>query len=227
VLDGRERETLEAFYRGLTPGQLASITSVSMDFWDPFIRATLAQVPQAEEKIVHDLFHLVQKTNRAVDEVRRQEHAELRARGDRRLHRTRYAWLYAVENRPEEAAESAQAAIEANLRTARAWGYKEALREIFRIATRANAEPMLRHWVTCVRRTRMEPLRKFAASLSKHLRCVLNYFHRGRTNAESESLNSRLQALITKSCGYRNRERFKHDAYFHFGNLDLFPGPVA
>jgi transposase len=73
----------------------------------------------------------------------------------------------------------------------------------------------------------MEPLRKFAASLRQHLRCVLNYFHRGRTNSESESMNSRLQALITRSCGYRDHERFQQDAYFHFGNLDLFPDPIA
>jgi hypothetical protein len=73
----------------------------------------------------------------------------------------------------------------------------------------------------------MEPRRKFAASLSPHLRCELNDLHRGRTNAEGASMNSRLQALITKSCGYHNRERFQQDACFHFGNLDLFPGPVA
>jgi hypothetical protein len=47
----------------------------------PCVTLIHARVLQAEDKIVHDLVHLVQKTNRAVDEVQRQEHAELKACG--------------------------------------------------------------------------------------------------------------------------------------------------
>lgn len=226
VLEGREESVLSGFYAGLTPAQLASTRSVSMVFWAPFIQATLRYVPGARRKIVHDLFHIVQKANRAVDEVRRVEHAELKAGGDERLRRTRFASLHAAENRPAAAGKRVRAAIAANLRTARAWGCKEALREAFRMATVSNAGAMLGHWITCVGRTRMEPLRKLARSLRSHLDCILNYFRLGRTNAEGESINSRIQALISYSCGYRNRERFRTDALFHLGNLDLNPGPT-
>ncbi len=40
----------------------------------------------------------------------------------------------------------------------------------------------------------------------------------------AEAINSRIQELIQQSCGYRNRERFKHDMFFHLGGLDLYPG---
>ena len=33
----------------------------------------------------------------------------------------------------------------------------------------------------------------------------------------------RIQHLIQQSCGYRNRERFKRDVFFHLGGLDLYP----
>ncbi|MCF7838676.1 MAG: hypothetical protein K9N49_08615 [Candidatus Marinimicrobia bacterium] len=41
--------------------------------------------------------------------------------------------------------------------------------------------------------------------------------------AFAEGVNSRIQLLIQKSCGYRNRERLKTDILFHFGALNLKP----
>jgi hypothetical protein len=43
------------------------------------------------------------------------------------------------------------------------------------------------------------------------------------SNALAEGINSRIQHLIQKACGYRNRERFKRDVLFHLGGLDLYP----
>ena len=39
----------------------------------------------------------------------------------------------------------------------------------------------------------------------------------------AEGLNSRIQAIKRRACGYRNRERFRHAIYFHLGGLDLYP----
>ena len=38
-----------------------------------------------------------------------------------------------------------------------------------------------------------------------------------------EGLNNAIQGLIKKAFGYRNRERFRTDIFFHFGGLDLYP----
>jgi len=43
------------------------------------------------------------------------------------------------------------------------------------------------------------------------------------TNALSEGLNSKIQGIKRKGCGYRNRERFRNAIYFHLGGLDLYP----
>jgi hypothetical protein len=43
------------------------------------------------------------------------------------------------------------------------------------------------------------------------------------SNALAEGVNSRIQHLIQKACGYRNRERFKRDVLFHLGGLNLYP----
>jgi transposase len=43
------------------------------------------------------------------------------------------------------------------------------------------------------------------------------------TNALSEGLNSKIQWIKRKACGYRNRECFRNAIYFHLGGLDLYP----
>ena len=40
-------------------------------------------------------------------------------------------------------------------------------------------------------------------------------------NGHAESMNARIQRIKQRSCGFRNRERFRNASYFHFG-LDLY-----
>jgi transposase len=44
-----------------------------------------------------------------------------------------------------------------------------------------------------------------------------------QTNAMSESLNSKIQWIKRRACGFRNRDRFRNALYFHLGGLDLYP----
>ena len=39
--------------------QLAGVEAIAMDMWKPYVQSTLAHVPGAASKIVHDPFHLV------------------------------------------------------------------------------------------------------------------------------------------------------------------------
>jgi len=48
------------------------------------------------------------------------------------------------------------------------------------------------------------------------------FFRHRITNAASEGLNLRIQAIRTAARGYRNREQFKAAIYFHCGGLDLY-----
>lgn len=58
VADDRRQATLEAFLETLTPEERASIESVAMDMWGPYIAALKAKVPEAERKIAFDKFHV-------------------------------------------------------------------------------------------------------------------------------------------------------------------------
>ena len=66
VGEGRDQESLDAYWQKFTPEELTRIQGVAMDMWEPYINSTLASVPGAEEKIVHDPFHIVQHANKEV-----------------------------------------------------------------------------------------------------------------------------------------------------------------
>ena len=106
IAEGRDEAALDGFWEGLSGQQKENIEAVAMDMWKPYINATRAQLYGAEEKIVHDPFHLHRHMNEAVNQVRKQEHAILHKQGDERLRGTRYYWLYGGENRPDRVMEA-------------------------------------------------------------------------------------------------------------------------
>ena len=71
---------------------------MAIDMWDRFEDSIREHVPDPDEKIVYDRFHVVKHLNEAVDKVRRQEHKALSAEGDERLKGTKYDWLRNREN---------------------------------------------------------------------------------------------------------------------------------
>src|SRR5262249_22169055 len=94
VAEDRKEESLSGFYQTLSAKQLAKIEAIAMDMWEPFVTATKAHVPGAEQKIVFDRYHIMQHMNQAVDEVRKREHQALRKAGEETLTGTKYLWLY-------------------------------------------------------------------------------------------------------------------------------------
>ena len=100
VEDDREETSLDRFWASLSPGQRAGVQTVAMDMWTAFQNSTLRHVPDAAGKIVFDNFHVAKHMNKAVDEVRRTEHAALQALGDTTLKGSRQLWLYGLENVP-------------------------------------------------------------------------------------------------------------------------------
>lgn len=223
VGEGREQASLDGFWQSLTPTQLAGVEAVAMDMWEPFVQSTLAHVPGAQAKIVHDPFHLVKAMNEAVNEVRKSEHRRLQAQGDDTLTGTRQLWLYGLENVPAKQARSFKEVWTINLQTSRAWMLKEVFRSFWLCDTLKQAARYFDKWYSWAIRSRLAPVKKVARTCKAHLDHLLTFFMHRLTNGPIEGLNNAIQGLIKKAFGYRNRERFKTDIYFHFGGLNLYP----
>ena len=223
VGEDRKKQSLDAYWRSLTSEQLEGIQCVAMDMWEPFVASTAASVPDGARKICHDPFHIVQHMNKAVNDVRKAEQRSLGADGDNPLQGTRWDWLHGMENVPEDRQPAFDAIKLSQLKTARAWTLKEVLRTLWTFQTEAGARKHFRRWYGWAIRCRLEPVKRVARMVKKRLDNVVNYCRHRLSNGPIEGLNNKIQGLTKKAYGYRNRQRFINDIYFHCGGLDLYP----
>jgi len=223
VSENRETQSLDEFWNSLTPEQLQSVEAVAMDMWDPYVNSTLKHLPEAESKIVFDKFHIAKHLSEAVDQVRRREHKQLKARGDDRLTGTRYDWLrHPAHMEPEDQKEFA-ALRNSNLKTARAWALKEAMMAFFEYLYERPARKHFRWWHNWAVRSRLQPMQEKAKLIKRRFANIVTYLHHRITNAASESINSKIQWVKYTARGFRNKTNFITAIYFHCGGLDLLP----
>ena len=222
--DGHKGATLDEYWESLTKAELAAIEVVAMDMGQAYFNSTLRQVPGAVKKIVFDRFHVMQAATRAVDQVRRNEHASILRRGAKSpLSKTRYLWLYSEENLPERHLARFADLKDSEMKTAKAWGMKELLRNLWSFEYKPAAGRFLSSFIRSAKAMQLAPLRKLAGTLADKRKNILTYIDHRVTSATCEGLNSAIQAIKTRGRGYRNRGNFKTAIYFALGGLDLYP----
>jgi transposase len=223
VTEDREKASLERYFATLSEEQRSGIKGVAMDMWEPYVQATLEALPLAKEKIVFDRFHIMQHMTKAVDQVRKGEHRQLSSAGDERLKKTKYLWLTREKNLSEEQEASFEELKNSALKTARAWGIKENLANLWSYTSPGWAKRFFGQWYQWAIRSRLEPVKKVAAMIRRRLENVVTYCKHFITNAVAEGLNSKIMSIKRRAGGFRNGENFKTAIYFHCGGLSLYP----
>lgn len=158
VADDRTAETLASYFEGLTIDERLAIDALAMDMWDPYRRTVRDYVPDENTEIVFDKFHVMRHVTEAMDQVRRREQRELRARGDRRLTGTKFLWLKTHVGRRDFTADARRLFRQlraSTLKSARAWAMKEAFRHIWNYGSIERARAFFHRWQAWVIRSRL------------------------------------------------------------------------
>lgn len=226
VGDDRKKQGLKDWYGSLNEEQRGAIESISMDMWPAFINATLESIPDAEDKIAFDKFHVAKYLGEAVDKVRRQEHKALMSEGYEDLKGSKYDWLYNPENMTRKHKMRFKMLRESTLKTARAWAIKEMAMSLWHYVSKTWARKGWEQWLSWAVRSRLKPIRDVARIIKKHLWGILNAIVLKVSNGPAEGLNSRIKTIKVRSRGFRNKKRFANAIYFHLGGLDLYPEGV-
>lgn len=221
VTEGRTTESCDKLWETLSNEQQGKITAVSMDMWQAFMSSAKKNVPQAE--IVHDKFHVSKYLNEAVDKVHRRENKDLQADGDDRLKGTRQLWLFNEDNLDEDRHNELLAAMRNDLQTGRAWAIKENFRHFWNYTYAYSAEGYFERWYSWAIRSRLEPVKKVARMLKKHLGGLLSYFRHPITNAITEGFNSRIQSIKSAARGFRSFANYRLRVLFYCGKLEMKP----
>lgn len=221
VGEDRRETSLDGFWAMLTDEQLEAMEGVAIDMSAPYENAIRAHVPESQDKIVYDKFHVVMHLSEAVDKVRRQENKQLRAAGDERLVGTKYDWLRNPDNFEQDDWQAFQQLRHSALKTARAWAIKEQVMVLWDYTYEKSATNFFDRWYNWAIRSRLEPVKKVARMMKKRLPNILTYLKHRITNAMSEGINSKIQWIKYTARGFRNFENFRTAIYFHCGGLDL------
>jgi transposase len=229
VLDDRKAETVETWLKTQESVDLSGLKSISMDMWDPFIKAFKGVIPEAEKKIAFDRFHVSKHLNEALDKVRRKEHKSLMEQaGESPLSNSRFQWLTnsnQIDNRTGKRKAFLNLSRQ-NLKTARAWRIKETANSLWDYLYINVAEEAWKKLLWWISHCRIPEMKKAGQTIRKYFWGILNAIRLKVTNGMLEAKNNSIQRIKRMACGFRNRERFRNAIFFHLGNLDLFPSTI-
>lgn len=224
VLQDRKAETLSAWLKSQKTADFSALESISMDMWDPFIKAVRDNFPNAKELIAFDRYHVSQHFAKAVDKVRSAENSFLKTEyGESILAKTKYDWLRNSDrtdnrtgNRP-----GFMPITKMDLKTSRAWRIKEAASKLWEYRYLGVAEKLWKRLLNWISHCRLDAVIEVGNMIRSYFWGIKNAIRLKANNAMLESKNNGIQRIKRMACGFRNRERFRMAILFHFGGLDL------
>jgi transposase len=219
---GRKRETIDAFWRTLTPEQLAGIEGIAMDMWAPYFDSVVANVPDGKNKVVFDKYHIAKYLSEALDQTRK------RMSGDPTIDRTalkgrRWLLLRNPRNMTHAQKLASHSLRQEYAELGRCWSLVQAFKDLWEFSSETWALKHFKRWHFWATHSRLQPFIKLAKMLKAHLANILTYLRIPITNAAAEGLNSKIQLIKYRARGYRNADRFERAIFFHLGGLDLSP----
>jgi transposase len=218
VTDTREATAIERVAEELAAhgGAPQAIRAVSIDMSPAYIKGVERHLPNAT--LTFDKFHVIAHASHALDLMRRAEQKR-----DPELKGLRWT-LLKDRNRLSDARRADLDALLANLttkRTARAWQYREDLREILNRKQVNVVRDMLRQWCTNVMRSKVEPMKAVAQMIRNHLEGIVAWARSRMTNGFLEALNGLFQAAKRKARGYRRLSTIRTIIFLIAGKLDF------
>lgn len=223
VEDGNTKDSLKGYYDTLSAKERASVESIAMDMSPAFKAITLEMIPDAENKIAFDKYHVAAYLNKAVDRVRKKESHQLHDI----LKGSRYLWLYNSEHLSDDKLSEIDRLQSIANKTGRAWMLKEYAMGLWHYETRGWARRAWKRWCTRALKSRLKPMIVVAKMIKENLWGIINAIVLNADNSMAESVNSRIKILKIKARGFRNKARFKTAILFHYGGLDLYPQNTA
>lgn len=223
ISEGNDADAAKACFSELSEDQIEAVEAIAMDMSAAYVKATKETIPLAENKIVHDRFHVMQLATKAVDKIRRGEQKRLKSEGDDRLTHSRYVWLKSQENLTEKQRGLFEEIYNQQLETGKAWAYKEMLRDLWHHDDSTSATTYFKDWYKRVIHTNLTPMKTVARSIKERLANVVSYCTHRITNAVAEGMNSKIMSIKRRVGGFRNVDNFKTAIFFYCGGLELYP----
>ena len=220
---GRKSKVLDRYYDSLTEDQLEEIETVALDGAKTYISSTKNKATQA--MIIWDHFHMVQKANKTLDQVRRNELRIARKQKDIELIemtncKQRFMLFKARKDLTQKQANLLQQLCEANDSIYKGVLLKESLVSVYALETEDQAVAHIYSWVESALASELEPFVELAWSVIEKIEYILNWFRCKKSSAISEGFNNKIKRLKRMAYGYKDIDYFKLKIHQHCGYLN-------
>lgn len=220
VGQGRGRATIDQFFDGhLSVHQKAQIHTACCDMSEVYMSAITAHCPNAT--LVLDRFHIVKALNETVDAVRKAQWREASGQERKALKGLRWLLYRHSSSRSRDQTRVLKELEKRNRRIYRAWRLKDEFEQLWNYRSPSAAARFLKRWCTAALRSRLEPLRKFVATVRRHQAGILAFVTTRVTNAVAEGINRIVKIVKNRASGYRRLEPFTDMIYLTVGDLDI------
>ena len=220
---GRKSEVLNRYYEEIGKKNCKEIKSVALDGARTYISSTNKYAVNA--LIVYDKFHIVQKLNRTVDTVRKDELQKARKQENEELVeltncRQRFILLKNKKNLTENQAVYLKRLCEINKSIYEAMLLKESFLEVYSSNNIEQAEECLKNWIKQARSSCLKPFVELSYKFTEKMQYILNWFHKRISSAISEGFNNKIKRLKRMAYGYRDINYFRLKIHQHCGLLN-------
>jgi transposase len=220
VAEERTEVSLRSCLEELGDEVCKRVKFVCSDMWRPYLTVIRKQLKGAVH--VLDRFHIMQKFNKAIDEIRAEEVKRLKRDGyEPVLRRSRWCLLKRRDNLTDKETVKLSEVLKYNLRTVRAHLQREEFQRFWEYERPSWAGRFLDEWTGRVMRSRLEPMKKVARTLRNHRELILNWFRaKGEISSGAvEGLNNKVKLVTRKSYGFRTSEVAKLALLHNLGRL--------
>lgn len=219
---GKDRtiKTFLRFFQMLGKERSSQLKFVCSDMWKPYLKVIAKKAGQAIH--VLDRFHIMQKMNKAIDEVRASEARQMKTDGyEPILKHSRWCLLKRRENLTEKQTLKLAELMKYNLKSVRAHLLREDFQRFWEYVSPGWAEKFLDEWCTRTMRSQLEPMKKVARTLRNHRELILNWFRAkgALSSGVVEGFNNKVKLTTRKSYGFRTYEAVETTLYHNLGAL--------
>ncbi len=206
--EGRNANSLQAFFDQLTDEQKASIRAVSIDMSAGYEKAIRAENGIPHAQVVFDPFHVCQLGSKATDRVRRAEYNQHGRSGTdtgKWIKGVRYSLLKDPTKQTTSQLLKLAEVQQTNKRMFRAALLYGELRYVYKVP-KHQAPERLDAWLAWASRSRLKPFIKLARTIRKHKQGVLAAVEIGISNGRLEALNSKVRLISHRAYGFHSAD---------------------
>ncbi len=220
VAKDRTEDSLRGFFHTAGEDVVTGIRFVCSDMWKGYLNVIAECCGDAVH--VLDRFHVMQKFNQRLNDVRAAEAKQLKADGyEPVLKNSRWCLLKRRENLTEKQAVKLKELLQYNLRSVRAYLMREDFQRFWTYRSAHWAGRFLDEWCTRAMRSQIDPMKKMAGTLRSHRELLLNWFRaKGEYSSGCvEGLNGKAKLAMKKAYGFKSYENIEIALYHQLGRL--------